>query len=140
ERGPVLDVVLAPQLLARCGVVAREEVADAQRHHLAVAHGRGTPGGGEGGRRPGRRLRVVLVLPDFLTGAGVEAADDFLVVLPTKDVELVAHQGGRGDAVADFDLPFLVEFLGPGGRGVEAFGRSEERRVGKECRHVWWRI
>src|SRR5205085_2335486 len=63
--------------------------------------------------------RVVLLLPDLLAVGRRQAADDLVATLAGEDVELVADQGGRGDAVAHGDRPFLRQVLRPGLRRGE---------------------
>src|SRR5690625_8002428 len=72
-------------------------------------------------------------------GGGAEG-DDF----PNEDIRLVVpwEAGGSGDLSARTLAPLLEDELGvnvivenrPGANGSVGYNRSEERRVGKECR------
>ena len=117
-----LEVVLAPQELALVGVDTGHRPLDAERHHLALRDRRRAARAGELAVGSADRLGRVLLLPYFVAGLGVEAADHFVIVLSREDVEPVAHQRRRRHAVADARLPRGFQFLGPLLRRLEVGG------------------
>ena len=115
-------VVHAPKQFSRGGIEAREDAPNAQGDDLAIRdRGCAARAGEVGGRAIGPE-RIVFVLPKFLARRDVEAAENLLPLLAGEDVELVAHEGGRGHAVTDGDFPFLRQFLGPDVGNCEASG------------------
>src|SRR5260221_1896898 len=117
-----MELILTPKFLPGGSIQTRKHSAHAQRDDFAVRHRGRTarPGKAGGGRVCAQGF--IFVLPEFLAGAGFEAADDFIALLPGENEELVAYQGGRGDALADGDLPFLRQLLWPGLGGLEVSG------------------
>ena len=69
--------------------------------------------------RPAHGLGCVLVPPQFLCVAYVQAHGDLIHILPGKDIEPVAHQGGRGITQTHLRLPLLSQLFRPGAGRLE---------------------
>src|SRR5262249_20578587 len=67
-------------------------------------------------RRGGVRLRP----PLLLAAPGVQAQQPLLALLSGEDEDAVARHHRRRDALADCDLPFLFQALGPFLRAADA--------------------
>src|ERR1017187_4323758 len=99
-----------PSLLEGCTRAITELVRDG--NHVAVVHG--------GGVQLTRTLKALGKESEFIGGLRVTDAE-------TRDVALMVLAGKVNKS--------LVAALGA--LGLPAVGRSEERRVGKECRSRW---
>jgi hypothetical protein len=102
-----LKIILAPQYLAAASVETGDDATDTEGYYFAVGHGGRAPRPGERTSRSRRTLRLILVLPDFCTRSGIEAADDLIPFLSRKHVESAVNKRRCGDAVTHCDLPFL---------------------------------
>src|SRR3546814_20313621 len=73
---------------------------------------------------------------DLVVEVAVEADGQQVAALPDAAQLLVLDGGAKlegGDGGAGLDVPDLASAVGRGGEHLLAGGRSEERRVGKEC-------
>ena len=103
---------------------------------VGIVSGTGTSLLDEALRRTGQQRRVQLALPGFLGLSALLSSSDLLATLPRHIGETLAQATGTtpafGQAVDPPGAP-----LGSGDRAVVIADRSEERRVGKECRSRW---
>ena len=93
--------------------------------------------GAEGlGQRVGGEVEVHA--PAFAAvGVGAHAYQEYFGMLQSNSVTLAGQEAGAADieVLPDEEINILV--AGIDNCEAELFGRSEERRVGKECRSRW---
>ena len=104
-------------------------------HHAVGSMGEDAAAGNGGhGSRAVVESEIIHVIgaisrtPDRLAGDGVQAVDDFLMVEPVKEDELVLGHGRPGKAGPDLRLPELLRTGGwPGGEGLALIGSITAR-------------
>ncbi len=124
ERRRVLELLgefLPPLQLAGLGIPSRQDAADAEGEQPAVGDDRRAlgPFAMSGGRRTDFVGSRIALAPNFLAVGLPQCADDFLVVLPREDEDLLAGDDGRRMAHPDLGRPFLLQL------GRPDFARSD---------------
>src|SRR5690554_8195116 len=81
------------------------------------------------------RAEISFIL-DFLENERIATTIEELSVLNPESLGGIIHNSRENKFLTDMYVTTIHE--GSGGSKVEQVFRSEERRVGKECRTRWW--